>query len=74
MTPAKPKPSFDPMERVEFAIELIERAAQRKREVHADASSSDRQRQVANQNYEVMEKEFAWQWRNVKLLLERIPK
>lgn len=58
------------IELITAAIERIERAEARFREINATAGYGAHHIEQARARVRSMEAEFAWQWRNVKALLE----
>ncbi len=52
------------------AIRRIEESEKRYRECEADASADADDRDAAKHQFEAAEREFAWQWKNVRELLE----
>lgn len=51
------------------AIDRIKHADTRNRETQMDASSDSDDRAASKENFAATEREFAWQWRNVEVLL-----
>lgn len=49
----------------------IEEAIANWRAVHADPASTDKDRQEASQRIAYRERDFGWQWANVKALLKK---
>jgi len=58
------------IELVKLAIGSIEAASERNAQVQADASSDSLERDLARQRVRIYEREFGWQWENVKAILE----
>lgn len=57
-------------ERVLYAIAHIEDRDRHRRDVHSDARSSLDDRLGASEAFVAAEREFGWQWKNVKAILE----